>query len=299
MSTIDLHIHSQFSNDGELSVKNILNMCKTAGMKLVSITDHNSVKGINEVIKNDGGLSVISGVELDCIYKGINLHLLGYGFDHTRKEFLKIEEDIIDQEKEAAEKRIRLFQNTTGIPVSVTEVLSASKNGIVTGELIAEIVLAKENVSEYEVLKPYLPGGEKSDMPNVHFYWDFFSPEKQAYVPIQYISLTEGIDLIHKARGIAVLAHPGKNLSGNYDLLDGIIAEGIDGIEAFSSYHSTEEAIYFQNIAKQNRLLISCGSDFHGKNKPNIHIGGHGSTMDDKELLESIKNTEIAIFVGQ
>ena len=291
LSKIDLHIHSDYSADGEFPVENILAMCRAKGMELISITDHNSVKSVYKVLKNTMGIQIISGVELDCICQGKNYHLLGYGFDHTLKEFSEIEDNFVRQEREAASERIRLFREFTGIPLEAAFLTASSKNGIVTGEQIAEFVLAKENVSQYKILKPYLPGGEKSDMPNVHIYWDFFSSGKPADVPIHYISLREGIDLIHKANGIAVLAHPGQNLKRNYTLLDGIIEEGIDGIEVFSSYHSAEEAAYFLSVAKRNKLIISAGSDFHGKNKPAIQLGGHGSTICDDELLKSFKNT--------
>ncbi|MCL1813512.1 MAG: PHP domain-containing protein [Treponema sp.] len=286
MSKVDLHIHSRFSRDGEIPVSRILEMCTSTGMKLISITDHNSVEGVSEALEKTG-IEVVSGVELDCIYKGLNLHLLGYGFDHTNKAFLKIEEDILDQEKDAGEKRIRLFQKATGIPLDIEEILNSENADIVGGELIGEHALAIENAEAYDVLKPYLPGGEKTDMPYVRIYWDFFAPGKPAYVPIQYISLPDAIKLIHETNGITVLAHPGQNLSGNYHLLPDIISEGLDGIEVYSSYHSAEDAVYFLDIAGQNNLLVSCGSDFHGKNKPAIQLGGHGARLDDEEIISS------------
>ncbi|MCL1928144.1 MAG: PHP domain-containing protein [Treponema sp.] len=286
MSKIDLHIHSRFSSDGEIPVNRILEMCSLTGMKLVSITDHNSVEGVSEAMETTD-VEVVPGVELDCIYRGLNLHLLGYGFDHTNKAFLKIEEDILNQEKDAGEKRIRLFQKATGIPLDIAEILNSEHADIISGELIAEHALAIKNIGDYDVLKPYLPGGEKADMPYVRIYWDFFAPDKPAYVPIRYISLPDAIKLIHNANGMTVLAHPGQNLSGNFSLLPDIISEGLDGIEVYSSYHSAEDAAYFLDIAKQNRLLVSCGSDFHGKNKPAIQLGGHGALLDDEEIITS------------
>ena len=295
MSKVDLHIHSKYSGDGELPVSRILEMCISAGMKLVSITDHNSVRSVIEALQGRAGrntgneeedeIEIIPGVELDCIYKGINIHLLGYGIDHTCKEFYEIEKDILFQEKEAGEKRIHLFQKTTGIPLNSTEILNVANGGIVTGELIGEHALAKDNAENYDVLKTYLPGGEKSDMPFVRIYWDFFAPEKPAYVPVHYITLQDAISLIRNSNGIAVLAHPGQTLSGNHSLLNDIIPEGIDGIEVYSSYHSAEDASCFLSTARENKLLVSCGSDFHGKAKPAIKIGDHGSLLDDKEIM--------------
>ena len=293
MSKIDLHIHSEYSNDGEFSISCILEMCKSTGMKLVSITDHNSVRGTEEALTEnaggDTGLQIISGIELDCTYKEKNLHLLGYSIDHTRSEFFEIEKDIISQEREAAEEKITLFQKATGIPVNINEIIDSAKNDVITGEAIAGHVLIKDDAEQYEILKPYLPGGAKSDMPNAWFYWDFFSPGKPAHVPIRNISLPEARDLIRNANGLSVLAHPGQSLSGNYSLLEEIISEGIDGIEVFCSYHSSEDAAFFLEAAKQNRLLITFGSDFHGKNKPQIRIGDHGSVLDDEILIKEMR----------
>lgn len=285
MSKIDLHIHSKYSDDGEYSPKEIIAQCKEQGMELVAITDHNSVKGVPLALEAADKLKVLSGIELDCTYRGKNFHLLGYNIDYTCKEFSKIEEDIFRQEKDAAEEKIHLFQKTTGVLVNKEEILNASCDGVVTGELIAEVVLAKENAKEYEILHPYLSGGEKSDMPNVRFYWDFFSEGKPAYVPIHYVSLPDAVKLIHNTGGVAVLAHPGQNVGRDRALLTGIISEKIDGMEIFSSYHSKNDVTYYLEIAEQKHLLVTCGSDYHGKHKPNIKLGGHGAIWDDNRLI--------------
>ncbi len=289
MSKIDLHIHSCFSDDGEFSPAEIMRQCREQKMELVAIADHNSVRGVAEAMEAADGLRVISGVELDCVYGGRNFHLLGYGFDAGRKEFGEIEQDIIRQERAAAEEKIRLFRNASGIPVSVSEILATAADGVVTGEMIAEYVLAQEKPEQYEILRPYLPGGEKSDMPNVRFYWDFFSEGKAAYVPIHYMDLKDAAALIHDAGGIAVLAHPGQNLGDDDTLLYGIIEEGIDGVEAFSSYHSREAAAHYLGIAEEKGLLVTCGSDFHGKHKPNIRLGGHGALWEDERIMAGLE----------
>lgn len=289
MSKIDLHIHSKVSDDGEYSPREIVTKCKLQGMRIVSVTDHNSVRAVAEALTEADRIRVISGVELDCTYCGKNFHLLGYGFDHTREEYTEVEQDILRQEKSIAEKKIRLFERATGIPVKVEEIIAASGGGVVTGELIAELVLARPDAKQYGILRPYLPGGTKSDMPNVRFYWDFFSEGKPAYVPVRYLSLPDAVALIHSTGGVAVLAHPGQNLAGDDTLLPGIIAEKIDGIEVFSSYHTQATSEHYLEIALQNHLLVTCGSDFHGKHKPKIRLGGHGALWEDSRLVAGME----------
>lgn len=289
MSKIDLHIHSFMSDDGELSPREIIEQCQSLNMELIAITDHNSVRGISRALSIAEDIHIISGIELDCTYQGKNFHLLGYGFDHTRREFTEIEQDILKQEKNTAAKKIYLFSHATGIPISLKEVLDAAHGGIVTGELVAELLLKRKDASDYDLLLPYLPGGVKSDMPNVRFYWDYFSEGKPAYVPIQYLSLPDAVALIHETGGIAVLAHPGQNLGDDDSLLEHIIAEKIDGIEAFSSYHSNDAASHYLEIAQKNHLFVTCGSDFHGKHKPGIQLGGHNAFWDDQKLMTNMK----------
>lgn len=290
MSTIDLHMHSLFSDDGDFSPLEIVTKCIACGLTLAAITDHNSARAVPKALAaaEGTGLTVLPGIELDCTHEGRNYHLLGYGFDYTCPEYESIEQDILHQEQLAGEEKIRLFCKATSIPLSVTQVMASTENGVVTGELIAEILLAQKQASQYEILRPYLPGGAKSDMPYVRFYWDFFSEGKPAYVPIHYITLNDAVNLIHSTGGIAVLAHPGQNLVDDTDLLPDIIAQGIDGLEVFSSYHDKETAAFYLEAARQNRLLVTCGSDFHGKTKPQIALGGHHATISDQEILEGL-----------
>ena len=291
MSKIDLHIHSNFSDDGELTVEDIVNISKENGMKYISITDHNSVKGVKRAVEcgNDVGVEVIPGIEIDCTYNSLNLHVLGYFIDYTRKEFDELEKSIFEQEIKIASEKIEKLQKNTGLKIDLSEVLERANGKIVTGELIGEILLNKKDSINNELLKPYLNNGARSDMPYVNFYWDFFSQGKAAYIPINYISLREAINLIKSSNGVPIIAHPGNNLKNNMDIIDSIIKEGIEGIEVFSSYHSLEQTNYFNNKAFEHKVLVTCGSDFHGKNKPNIKIGGCNCDLDYNNIINPLK----------
>ncbi len=286
MSKVDLHIHSHHSDDGEFSAADIIGLCENKRMHMIAVTDHNSVKGVSEAIAlgKEKGIRVIAGVELDCVYEEMNFHLLGYDFAYDRDEFSAIEDDIFKQEMEAASEKMYKFTKATGITIKENDVFDAAGGKIVTGELIAEIVLGAETAGKHDCLKPYLQGGAKSDMPYVHFYWDFFSKDKPAYVPIRYISLNEAVALIHRANGVAVLAHPGQNLKHDFSFVDKIIKEGIDGLEVFSSYHEEATTQFFYQKAREHRLMATCGSDFHGKNKPHIQIGDCRLSIDEQAV---------------
>lgn len=149
------------------------------------------------------------------------------------------------------------------------------------------VLTEKQNRNNF-LLREYFNNGAKSDMPFVHFYWDFFSQGKIAYVPIEFRDMSEIITLIKDSGGLAVLAHPGNNFKDCLEVVDDIIKERIDGIEVFSTYHSPEQIDYFYERAKANNLLLTFGSDFHGKNKPNIRLKGYPIPKKYKEMKEKL-----------
>lgn len=139
MKNIDLHMHSNFSDDGELTPKQIIDKSIINCIDVISITDNNSVKANSialEYAKNKN-IKYIPGIEIDCQYNGLNLHLLGYNFDFTKYLFYELEESILNKERKAGLKRIEKIKEVTNLYLDEYEVLKKSNNGIVTGEIIA------------------------------------------------------------------------------------------------------------------------------------------------------------------
>jgi predicted metal-dependent phosphoesterase TrpH len=289
---IDLHMHSVYSDDGEFTPAELVQQCKEAGIKIMSIADHNSAKA-NVDAKIEAkkvGIQYITGIEIDCTYKGINLHLLGYGIDETAPIFADIEENIRAQEVKASLERLPLTRNL-GFKIEESElnaIADINKREIWTGEVFAEVLLAKEEYLGNELLLPYRQRGSRGDNPYVNFYWDFYAQGKPCYATLAFPNLKEAIDIIHANGGKAILAHPGKNLQGQFELFDEMIPLGLDGVEAFCSYHSEETAKYFLERALQNDLFFTCGSDYHGKIKPSVTLTGHGCFIDSDEVMEQL-----------
>ena len=291
MSYIDLHMHSNYSDDGEFSPREIVELCRDKGLRYFAISDHNTIKGLAEAKEycEDKEITMIPGIELDCTIDGVNLHLLGYGIDYKSDAFYEIEENIISQEKEASKKRVKLIRDL-GIDFDDEVIEKLSKNGVVTGEIIAEAAMAFDKNQENSLLKPYYEGGLRSDNPYVNFYWDFCSQGKSAYAEVKYISLQEAIRVILDNGGVPILAHPGNNVKEDKELLEKIIAAGIQGLEVYSSYHSEEQISFYRDFAIKNNLIITCGSDFHGKTKPSISIGATKCENDEEKIIEELKS---------
>lgn len=271
---IDLHMHSLYSDDGEFTPTQLVDMCHEKGIKIMAIADHNSVKAISEASKRAEalGISYIPAVEIDCTYEGINLHVVGYGIDYTHEDFLKLEENVLKQELSCSLKKLELT-NALGFSLTKYDLDQLSDNGVYTGEMFAEVLLGKAEYKNHELLKPYREGGERGDNPFVNFYWDYYAQGKPCYTEIVYPSLKETIALIHRHGGKAVLAHPGNNLKGRFEVFDEMMKIGYDGVECFSNYHTAETVEYFYKKGQDYQIMTTCGSDFHGKTKPAIELG--------------------------
>lgn len=287
-SYIDLHMHSMYSDDGEYTPTQLVDMCHEAGVKIMAIADHNWVKANEEAKKHadELGMTYIPAIEIDCTYKGVNLHVLGYGIDN-QEVFNQLGEDIEKQELACSMKKLELT-NALGFDLKKEQLDALSTNGVYTGEMFGEALLNDSRYDDHELLKPYRQGGERSDNPYVNFYWDYYAQGKPCYTEIHFPTLEETIQLIHQHGGVALLAHPGNNLKGQFELFDEMVALGLDGVECFSSYHTTETNEYFYNKAKELNVLYTCGSDFHGKTKPSIHLGENGC-LNPQEIEDCLK----------
>jgi len=271
---LDLHMHSSVSNDGDFEPAELMRLCREQLLETVALTDHNSVRGTlaAKQAAKEQGLAFISGIELDCQFEDVNLHVLGYGINPAMSAFAAIEKDILKQEQDASFLLMQKILDL-GIYFDREKVFELSIEDVVTGEMIAEAALSDMRNENNPLLENFRKGGTRSDNPYVNFYWDFCSQGKPACIPMHYIDLCECVHLIKEAGGMAVLAHPGINIGQNQQRLQGIIACGIDGIEVFSSYHDDCRTAFFSEQAEKYQLLKTIGSDFHGKIKPSIKLG--------------------------
>ena len=289
MSTIDLHIHSYYSNDADFSPAKLVELCLEAGLTHAAIADHNSIKAIDEALSaaEDTILKIIPAVEMDCVQDGVVLHILGYGIDHTDPVFTEIEEDLHNQEKGNSTQLVQLVRQL-GIEFDDDLVESLSYKGVITGEMIAEAALIYDFQHKNPLLDPYRGDGDRSDNPYVNFYWDYCSQGKPAHVPMHFISLDEAIAIIQSNHGVPILAHPGINVKEDMDFLERIIAKGVAGIEVYSSYHNQSQVRFYREAALSSDLLITCGSDFHGKNKKSIKIGGTDCEDQEESIISAL-----------
>lgn len=289
----DLHLHSNVSIDGELSPEELVRRCAAAGLDTIALTDHNSVRGVaqSKLVARLYGIQLISGIELDCTLHGQNLRILGYGIDETRAVFADLEESILRQERHAGGLRIELIRKC-GIQIDGAWLVSHASNGVITGELIAQAALQDNENVNHPLIEPYQPGGWRSENPYLNFYTDYCAQGRPAYVPIRYMSADEAIRLLHACGGVAVLAHPGAGQPCTEEMVERLCDMGLDGIETYSHYHTKDQTAFYSRLARQLQLLETYGSDYHGKTKPGITLGGAACDRTEELtdlLLERIR----------
>jgi len=280
----DLHIHSHYSNDGEFSIPDIIKKGHTCGLDTFSITDHNSVSGSIEAERLTAvsdGMNFIPGIEIDCNYQGTDLHLLGYQVELRSDDFSVLERSVRQRHMDAIPQMIGNLKKL-GIPVDLDELMKESGGEPPSGELMGELLLKNPEQHRNFRLLPYLPGGERSEMPLINFYLDFFAQGKPAYVKIEHLDFGDAIALVRDNGGIPVVAHPGLNLQGREEVAGELLDQGAAGLVVFNNYHNREQVAFFADLTLQRGALMSCGSDFHGKNKPLISLGQY-------RLLESYR----------
>ena len=292
---IDLHMHSCYSDDGQYTPAELVEKCAAQNIQMMSITDHNCVRANAEAMNlaKEKGIRYIPGIEIDCSFKDTNFHVLGYGIDFESKDFEAIEQNIRQQSRRASFESLAKTQSL-GFQITEKDMMEKSQGSYWseswTGELFAEVLLEKPEYAEHLLLVPYRKGGTRSDNPYVNFYWDYYSKGKPCYSQISYPEMEEIIAMIHCNHGIAVLAHPGINLKEKEYLFEDISALGMDGVEAFSSYHNADVAKSYYEKASKKQLITTCGSDFHGKTKPAISLGQHNCFLSPKEITGVFNN---------
>lgn len=287
---LDLHIHSEFSSDGEFPVEALVGKCRSAALDVFAVTDHNSVRGVAEAVRHAsaGGPALIPGIEIDCNYKGTDLHLLGYGIHWESADFEALEADVSRKVLASFDEMIENIRRL-GFCVDAGAVLRAAGRKLPTGELIAEVMLA-DGRCHTPPLRPYMEGGSRSDMPCINFYLDYFAQGRPAFVPVEYMPYDEALELVRDNGGVPVVAHPGLNFRGRESVAIELLARGAAGLEVFNNYHDVAQTAYFASLVLREKALMTCGSDFHGKTKPRIAVGRYAPTEGYDEPLSDFVN---------
>lgn len=270
---IDLHIHSVHS-DGSEKPQDILKLAEAMGVKLLSITDHNTVAAYQELQKDDirkvYSEELVTGAELATVLFGQVIEILGYGFDPAMLEGF-IRKAYGDQE-DYMQREVRLIYS------------AYQKLGVQFSRQMSEFSVKEHGSAKrfiYQDLKQeknrqfYLEDSNRNKFKGF-IRGEIYNPESMLHVDYSRLlpSPAEVVDAIHQAGGTAFLAHPFQYTDAVWNHLDKVLSEvSLDGVEVWYSGFSDEQVLYLQEFCKREKLLMSGGSDFHGKNRPKVLLG--------------------------
>lgn len=263
----DLHLHTNCS-DGAHHPYEVVRRAKKAGLNTISITDHDSVAGVENAIMfgKEIGVEVIPGVEISTDIQNREIHLLGYFVDHTNTNFKNYLEFF---KEERLNRAIRIIKklNALDFKVSLEDVLEIAKDSAVGRPHIAQTLVEKGYTKNiWEAFDKYLG----NDCP--------------AYEKKIHVSLQSALKIINEAGGLSVIAHP---CDLDESILQQLIEFGLDGIEVIHPSHNRAKRKYYRGIVNEYYLLESGGSDYHGGSKnDDRNLGNHFISLEKVEAMK-------------
>jgi len=268
----DLHLHSNLS-DGLDSPEEVVELAYKAGLKTIALTDHDNMDGVERAQKRgmELGVEVIPGIEFTCEIPKSEVHILGYFIDQADPELLAalaiIQEDRVKRIYKIIEKLAQM-----GVKLLPEEVFSISGKKAPGRPHVARALIKKGIVSNFkEAFIRYL---------------DFRAP---AYVGHYKLSPIEAVELITKAGGIAVFAHP--SISNCDEIIPDLMAAGLKGIEVFYPGYEKGAGERYKALARKYGLIMTGGTDFHGENSGREAKLGDITVPD--EMVTELKNEHL------
>ncbi len=253
----DLHTHT-FHSDGTFSPEELVRRAREKNLSLLSITDHDSIAGIEAAIRAAGGdpstglgtgLEILAGVELTVAFKDRELHVLGYGIRINDPALTAFFAKMQIYRQDRIRKMIdRLGER--GVEVSFEEVAAVAGEGSIGRPHLAEALIKRGAVRSLdEAFQKYI--GDKGP----------------CFVKGATLTVAQAVDLIRSGGGVSSLAHPHRIVDDAW--IPELASAGIQAIEAFHSDHDAAVTDHYRQMAKRHNLLVTGGSDCHGfrKNK--------------------------------
>ena len=286
---IDMHMHTIYS-DGDKTVEDILRMCEERKLEYISITDHNTCKQYedNALNKNIFTGKIIKGVEMNATFKNKKIEVLGYKIKNPKiiEEWSQkfFSEEMLRAQQEESKRKLLNICDKKGLIYDEDKIeKNISLTDYITIYIYKELIRHKEN---YAIL------GEFAESLNVFIRKGLMNPNSEYYTGSDNVPnpmYKDVIDVVHKAGGLAFLAHP---FEYRFDDTIGFIDElrkekELDGIECFHPSADEDRIGILIEYANKHNLYISGGSDYHGSKKPDVEIGvGKGNLNIPKEFVE-------------
>lgn len=282
MNIVDLHVHS-IRSDGSMTPEELVDYAVEKGLSAFALTDHDTVDGIPAALlqakkweEKGVQIEVIPGIEFSTEYKGKDIHIVGIDIDYEADFFKKYLTDFVNSRVLRNQKMCANLQSV-GIDISYEKLTAEFPDSVITRAHYARFLHSH---------------GYTSSMKEA--FERYVGDHTKYFVPREKVTPVQAVELILKAGGIPILAHPVLYGLGK-TALDTLVAElkdaGLIGIEAVYSTYTPSDERDIKALALKYDLAISGGSDFHGKAKPDIDLAvGRGKLFVHEDILKGLRN---------
>lgn len=272
---VDFHLHSHYS-DGLQSPADVVRAAWKARLRALAITDHDTLGGIAEAVteqkvlvkENEGRVVTVfvAGIEISTRFADADIHLLAY---FSEKPPAEMYDFIADLQKERKIRNQKMFDQILKLGYELS--IDGPDEGDDENEVWGRVHLARQLVKD-----GHFKSGNEA-------FKKLLVPGKPAYIARRHFTARECLRIINASEGIAVLAHPHEykfcpvsiDDEEAIQCLSGIFRElkniGLHGIEAFHGMVDPERAYLFYRLARESDLIVTQGSDNHGKDKNDSH----------------------------
>jgi len=248
VSGVDLHAHTTAS-DGTLSPAELVEEAVRRGLRVLAVTDHDSVDGVAPALAAAGRhppLEIVPGIEINTDGPSGETHLLGFFLDHQAAWLGELLREF-RAERRARIERIVERLGALGYPIDAAEVLALVQEGSAGRPHVAQVLVRRGHVATVrEAFDRFLGAG------------------KPAHVPHRKLRPREACEVIRRAGGLAVVAHPGFNRESEALIRELAAAGVLDGVEVYYLEHSATQVAEFLRLCQELDLVATGGSDFHG-----------------------------------
>jgi predicted metal-dependent phosphoesterase TrpH len=264
---VDFHSHT-WESDGTLSPQALCDFMHERGVRVFSITDHDSLSAYG-AFEPPAGTRVVTGIEINTTFNEGEVHVLGYRLPLGRSPLT----EVLDRNRAARRSRV----------ARMVEQLRAAGHRISLEHVHAE-ASQDASLGRPHVGKALVRLGIATDIE--HAFRGFLKRGTAGYVPSTHITPHEAIAVIREADGIPVLAHPGR--LKDYAIIGELAAHGLQGLEVFYPSHEPMQIQYFRDKAREHGLVMTAGSDFHDIR---YHKRGVGAEVDERDIRPFLEMT--------
>ena len=248
---INLHLHSNSSLDGDFGVKELIDKFREEGYDVISITDHNTCNSYYDIEKYSD-IKIITGIEVDAVIGDHTYDFLCYDFDLD-----KVSEWALEKYQSVEVRQKKIFDVLVNLcyekEINLEDVNSYNPSCEYAHNAIYRM-LPKEFLTSYNLMT----SGDFYRVSTTSIGFPLYLDMR-----IVWPDILELIDVIHSNNGKIFLAHPNRYNMDVRMVLDEV-RDYVDGIEICNNPKDKDEVLYLYNYAKDNNLLVSCGSDYHG-----------------------------------